>query len=265
MTYQIQNTILFLSFLILSLLGYSQDGVYDLGTKDWWLILQIDTQNRYSLDVSHQWYDGGFSQWDKGFVTKKNDTIVLVSDTADSKFSLIEMKMIEVYDKTEDFYFEVNYEDFYFETERALYQIVEIENPRYVDNLLVKKEPKEDPYKFKRFVDGKLLGIVQKEIDQDSTISETTFLGTLRIGESKILVLTQHYSVKAYVGRHNHNQIIFLDENGKTKRVCSLSSSDQFPTEIENNKLKLGELFFDDFSEYLPRKICIPDDSGCYE
>ena len=216
------------------------------------------------MDVCHQWH-GGFSRWDSGIVAIKNDTLILVSDTTNSIGSLIEMKIIKVYDKTEAFFFEMKHEEFYFETKNAYYKIIEIKNPSYKKKLLVKKEPREDPYKFEKYVDEKLLGVLQTESDHDSTKFETTYLGVLNVGNVKILVLSQFYSVQAVVGSHNHCRLIFLDESGKTKRICNLSSRDQFPTEIENNRLKLGELYFDGFTDFLPRLICIPIDDRCYE
>jgi hypothetical protein len=216
------------------------------------------------MDVTHQWI-GGFSTWDSGIVTMKNDTIILVSDTNNSTRSLIEMKIIKVYDKTEEFFFEFQYEEFYFETRNAYFKIIEISNPGYKEHVLVNREPRDDPYKFKKYVDETLLGVLQKEINEDSSKFETTYLGILTVGNEKILVLSQFSNIQATVGSTNHFRLIFLDKSGKTKRVCNLSSRDEFPTKIENNRLKIGDMYFDDYTNYLPRLICIPNHGRCYE
>lgn len=216
------------------------------------------------MDVCHQWH-GGFSRWDSGIVTMKNDTIILVSDSTNSTGSLIEMKIIMVYDKNEAFFFEMKDEEFYFETRNAYFKIIEISNLGYKEHVLVKKTPREDPYKYKKYVDEKLLGVLQKEISEDSSTFETTYLGNLMIGNVKILVLSQFSNIQAIVRSTDHFRLIFLDESGKTKRVCNLSSRNEFPTGIENNRLKIGELYFDDYSNYLPRLICIPNGGRCYK
>lgn len=264
MKHQIQKVVLVLSLLVLPMLVRSQADVYNLSTKEWWFALQIDTQNRYRLDVVHQWI-GEFSQWDCGHVTKKNDTLVLVSEMASSWGSLIEMKILAVHNKANEFFFETEDDEFFFETDDAYFKILEIKNPQYRDQLLVQKKAIEEPYRFERFIDENLRGVIQTEWDQDSIKFETTYLGALAIKDRKLLVISQYYSGKALPGSYSRSRMIFLEESGEALRVCDVNDRKHLPTEIENNRLKLGELYFDGFDNYLPKLICIPGTDRCYD
>lgn len=122
----------------------------------------------------------------------------------------------------------------------------------------------EDSDRFNKYIVENKIGLKQTETDQDSNIFETIYLGHLKVGSENLYVLSQFYSIQAAIVRHGNSRIIFLDQNGDTKRIYILSMPDELPTEIKNNKLKLGELYFDEFENGLPKLICVPQ-GGCYE
>jgi len=126
------------------------------------------------------------------------------------------------------------------------------------------KIQKDDPYQFKKYINNDVIGIKQVEINQSFTNYETTFLGELKVGGEKLYALSQFYMVQTSRSRNGHSRIIFIDHSGKTKRIYILDMPDELPTQIADNKLKLGDLFFDEFGNELPQLICIPS-GGCYE
>ena len=127
----------------------------------------------------------------------------------------------------------------------------------------------QDEYEFKKYINDKLVGLKQIEIDQDSTIFETTYLGQLEMKEggfhSKSIaynVLSQFYSVQAAIKRHGHSRLIFIDEDGKTVRIYTFNMPDELPTAIKHNGLTFGEINKRYLS--LPDLFCAPN-GECYE
>ena len=127
----------------------------------------------------------------------------------------------------------------------------------------------QDEYEFKKYINDKLVGLKQIEIDQDSTIFETTYLGQLEMKEggfhSKSIaynVLSQFYSVQAAIKRHGHSRLIFIDEDGKTVRIYTFNMPDELPTAIKHNGLTFGKINKQYLS--LPDLFCVPN-GECYE
>lgn len=126
----------------------------------------------------------------------------------------------------------------------------------------------QEEFEFKRYVNVELIGQKQSEINKDSTIFETTYLGELNMKEGSMHsknvsydVLSQFYSVQAAIGRHGHSRIIFLDKTGETVRIYILDMPDELPTSITNNGLTFNAKTIRYLS--LPDIFCIPD-GGCY-
>ncbi len=122
---------------------------------------------------------------------------------------------------------------------------------------------------FKKYLNDDLIGEKQIEIDQDSTLFETIYLGQLDMKEgsfhSKSVtyhVLSQFYSVQAAISRHGHSRLIFLDETGQTTRIYVFSMPKELPTSISNNGLTFGKQTIKYLS--LPDSFCIPA-GECYD
>jgi hypothetical protein len=127
----------------------------------------------------------------------------------------------------------------------------------------------QEDFEFKKYINDDLVGEKQIEIDQDSTIFETIYLGQLEMKEgsfhSKSVtynVLSQYYSVQAAIERHGHSRLIFIDEDGKTVRIYTFNMSDELPTAINHNGLTFGKINKRYLS--LPDLFCIPN-GECFE
>ena len=117
---------------------------------------------------------------------------------------------------------------------------------------------------YKRYLDKNLIGKIQQEINVDSTIFETTYLGILKVNNNKYHILSQFYTVKMANGRRGNSKVFFTNAEGEIERVYHLDMPDELPTSIENNRLKLRDLLFENYTEELPNLLCVPH-SGCYE
>ena len=124
-------------------------------------------------------------------------------------------------------------------------------------------------FEFKKYINDDLLGKKQIEIDQDSTIFETTYLGFVNMKEgnfhSKSVtyhVFSQFYSVQAAIVRHGHSILIFVDETGKTIRIYVFNMPEELPTSITNNGLTFGTQTIRYLS--LPDSFCITN-GECYD
>jgi hypothetical protein len=122
---------------------------------------------------------------------------------------------------------------------------------------------------FRKYLKVSMIGKKKVEIDSDSTIFKTTYLGKLEMKElgfhSKDItynVLSQFYSVKAANNRHGHSILIFTDEIGKVIRKYTFNLPNELPTAIKNNGLVFGNQVLRYLS--LPPVFCIPS-GECFE
>lgn len=124
---------LFFVFLLYSLDAFSQDKRLNLVTKEWDVDLVIYSDSAYILGGMHNFYDGGYSNWEKGTIKKRRNKLILYSEKPEVETSAIKIVLKRKRKLKEN-------RHFYFISKEEYWKIKSVKNKEFVKHVLIKRE-----------------------------------------------------------------------------------------------------------------------------
>lgn len=125
--------ILVFTFLLSSLNAFSQDIRLNLVTKEWDVDLVIYSDSAYILGGMHNFFDGGYGNWEKGTIKKTKNKLILYSEKPE-----VETSSIKIVLKRKRKFKENRH--FYFSSKDEYWKIKSVKNKEFVKHVLIKRE-----------------------------------------------------------------------------------------------------------------------------